>query len=165
MTLPSLHIFTDGACRGNHSKLKNQRRASWAAIFMDDFNHLSKAAVINGGMVTNNMAELSAIKYVLHTIKENELPGKCSSIEIHTDSDYSLKCITVYAPKWKKMGWTKWKGGGAIKNLSLIKECFNLMQEFGPLVKMSWTKGHSTETSFEAKGNRQADEAANKVLD
>jgi hypothetical protein len=63
------------------------------------------------------------------------------------------------------MGWTKGKGGGVIKNLSLIKECFNLMQEFGPLVKMSWTKGHSTGISFEAKGNRQADEAANKVLD
>lgn len=163
--LPDCHIFTDGACSGNNLKDVTKRRAAWATVIIGDHAHLSKSGRCDPSTtsVTNNIAELTAIKYALNTIKEHDLRAKSALVEIHTDSEYSLKCLTVHAPRWKRRGWTR-PTGGPIKNLPLIKECFQLLQEFGGSVQMSWTKGHSTESTFEAQGNRMADEAARDAL-
>ena len=161
----SIHVFTDGACSGNHTKDESKRRAGWAFVFVGSHEHLNRSAKMDGSTekITNNTAELNAIKAALETIKENGLLKETLTVHLHTDSSYSRDCLLKYAPGWKKNGWKK--RDGPIKNLALIKSCVALLDTLGPRMVVSWTKGHATDESFEAKGNRLADEAANKARD
>ena len=45
-----------------------------------------------------------------------------NTVEVCSDSAYSINCIRSWAPNWEKKGWTK--PGGAIKNLEIIQDCY-----------------------------------------
>lgn len=74
--------------------------------------------------------------------------------EIHSDSEFWIKVLTVWAPGWKKKGWKKSKG--EIKNLSLVKKLYELYMENE--VKLIWVRGHDGNEM-----NELADEFANKA--
>jgi ribonuclease HI len=75
--------------------------------------------------------------------------------EIHTDSEFWVKVVKEWAPKWKLNNWHK-KGGG-IKNLDLVKQLYHLYCT-KPDVRLTWTRGH-----IGTIGNELADEWANKA--
>lgn len=155
-------IFTDGACPGNHQKDMTLRRAGWAVVFKGEFAHLTTSGRLDldaGDKLTNNVAELTAILNALRIVKENKL----SQVALYTDNEYCLNTLTRDAPKWKARGW-RLASGKPVANMDLVKNAYALYSELGRRVKIIWTKGHSTADSFEAKGNQEADDLANKAL-
>lgn len=73
-------------------------------------------------------------------------------VEIHTDSEFWINVLEKWAPTWQENNWTK--KSGAIKNLDLVKELYELYQSHD--VKLVWVKGHNgTEL------NELADRSAN----
>ncbi|MDO4612346.1 MAG: ribonuclease H [Candidatus Saccharibacteria bacterium] len=74
--------------------------------------------------------------------------------EIHTDSEFWINVVTKWAPGWKMRGWRK--SGGEIKNLDIVKELYELYEEYP--VELVWVRGH-----VGTKLNEMADEWANKA--
>ena len=160
-----IHIFTDGSCSGNNQKDMSKRRAGWATVFMGDHAHLSTSGKLDAStsLITNNVAELTAIQTALRIVKEQHFTRDGHTVHLHTDSDYSKNCLRRDAPRWQRNGWKR--RDGPIKNLDLIKSCYGLLKELGPKMTVSWTKAHTGGGSFEAKGNALADAEANKARD
>jgi ribonuclease HI len=71
-------------------------------------------------MGTNNTAELNALCHALRMAEAEIETG--NSVEVCSDSAYSINCVRSWAPNWEKKGWKK--PGGAIKNLEIIQDCY-----------------------------------------
>ncbi len=100
--LPVVHLFTDGACRGNPGP------GGWAFVL----RHVAtgKEMERNGGEAesTNNRMELEAVVQGLMALK------KPCFVELFTDSVYVGKGLSEWMKKWKSNDWkrregTKWK--------------------------------------------------------
>lgn len=74
--------------------------------------------------------------------------------EIHTDSEFWINVLTKWAPGWSAKGWRK--SGGAIKNLELVQEAYDLF--LTSRAKLVWVRGHNGHA-----GNELADVWANKA--
>ena len=72
--------------------------------------------------------------------------------EIHSDSEFWINVLTKWAGGWAANGWKK--KTGAIKNLDLVKELYELYNKYS--VKLVWEKGHDG-----IELNEMADEWAN----
>ena len=68
---------------------------------------------------TNQKAELYAIKHLLENNKED--------IIIHTDSQYSISCLTDWYKRWYKNGW-KTSSKKPVINKKLIQSILHLME-------------------------------------
>jgi ribonuclease HI len=76
------------------------------------------------------------------------------SCEIHTDSEFWIKVMTEWAPKWAENDWKK--KNGPIKNLDIVQKLYEL---YNPnTVNLVWEKGHAG-----IEYNEMADEWANKA--
>lgn len=104
--------------------------AGCVLIYKGNEKHLSVS--IEGG--TNNIAELSAPLIGLRELKE-----KCK-VRIHTDSAYTINCMTKWCRGWKLSGW-KTSSGLPVKNADLIKELDILCNYH--VVEWVKVKGHS----------------------
>ena len=69
---------------------------------------------------TNNKAELTAILRALELCSKNKI---YEQIIIYTDSDYSIKCITVWYPQWVEQ--KKLKNRKNIDILHKINQYYN----------------------------------------
>lgn len=74
--------------------------------------------------------------------------------EIHTDSEFWINVLSKWAPGWAAKGWRK--SGGAIKNLELVQEAYELYYTTKP--KLVWVRGHNGHEQ-----NELADVWANKA--
>tara|TARA_Y100001956_G_scaffold4944_2_gene4479 strand:- start:6827 stop:7342 length:516 start_codon:yes stop_codon:yes gene_type:complete len=83
---------------------------------------------------TNNISELTACIIALENLKE---PCK---VELYTDSQYCIKCMTEWLSGWKRRGW-KTANKGDVKNVDLIKKLDKLCQLHD--VQWNWVKGHN----------------------
>lgn len=114
-----IEIYTDGACSGNPGP-------GGVGILMLYKTHRKEFSIFLGN-VTNNIAELTAIKYALEKVKDKTLP-----ITIYTDSEYSIGSLTK---NWK-----------AKKNQELIHSIKSLMTTFSQITFVK-VKGHSNNTN------------------
>lgn len=129
-------IYTDGSCRANKKGgvgivlLKNGEKISEGNYSYED--------------VTNNIMELNAIKIALKSVI-----SEIDSLEIITDSEYAIGCITN--PTWHPK-----------KNVALIGQIKELLVKTQKLVKtpikITHIKGHSTD-----KWNNLADKLATEA--
>lgn len=82
------------------------------------------------------------------------------SVIIHTDSKYTIDCLTEWYKGWQKKNW-KSSTGEDVKNQDIIRPTIKKMYEDrlqeGALTDLKWVKGHST-----THGNQQADMLAVK---
>ena len=138
-----IHIYTDGACRGNPGP------GGWGALLK--CNSYSKE--INGAsqLTTNNIMELTAVIESLKLIKN---PSK---IIITTDSTYVKNGITEWIHNWKLKGW-KTANKKPVKNKQLWQELDVLTTNHQ--IEWKWVKGHAGHA-----GNERADELANEGID
>lgn len=116
---------------------------------------------------TNQRAELYAIYTVLHNLEgicDTLFPGQVISdssssiikVEIRTDSQYSIGCLTKWHASWKRNGWRK-GDGSTPSNLSLIQACLTLLTTRAKrfMIHFSHVSAHSG-----IPGNERADELA-----
>ena len=141
-----INIYCDGACSPNPGKSgtgiaiyqKEQLVELWYGLFE-----------LNG---TNNTAELNGMLESLK-LAENYIYDK-QNVQILSDSKYSIDCITKWAKGWKAKGWTRGKGE-EIKNLEVIKGCFEYYERLKANITISHVRGHAN-----IEGNELSDRMA-----
>lgn len=156
-----LKVYTDGSALANGQK---DCCCGGIGVFFEDNDTRNIHKEIYRKGITNNQCELLAIYEAIIQIKQTEDISRIH-VEFCSDSEYSIKVITKWAPQWRKNGWKK--KGGDIKNLNLIK---HIMKEIVDLrYNFKHVKAHKmckfpkhTEQYKEWYGNYMADQFANQ---
>ena len=102
-------------------------------------------------MGTNNTAELNALYHALRMAEAEIKTG--NTVEVCSDSAYSINCIRSWAPNWEKKGWKK--PGGEIKNLEIIQDCYAIYRRIEEELKLTHVAAH-----VGTEGNELADRMA-----
>ncbi|MEX3628654.1 MAG: ribonuclease HI [Burkholderia sp.] len=139
MTLQSIDIYTDGACKGNPGP------GGWGALLR--FGDQEKELFGGEAGTTNNRMELLAVIKALEALKR-----RCRVV-VHTDSQYVQKGISEWIHGWKKKGWVT-AAKTPVKNADLWKQLDELV--VGHEIEWRWVKGHAGHAE-----NERADALAN----
>jgi ribonuclease HI len=138
-------IYCDGACEPNPGRAGSgvvvYRAGQLAQLWFGLYNPMG----------TNNSAELNALYHALR-MAETEIDAG-NSVEVCSDSAYSINCIRSWAPGWEKKGWKK--PGGEIKNLEIIKDCYAIYCGIKKELNLTHVAGHAG-----TEGNELADRMA-----
>lgn len=126
-----MNIYIDGSCR------PKTRFGSYGILIIDDKGN-RRTLTGTREDVTNNIMELTAFIECLKYIKENDL-DKDNVIEIFCDSQYVVKGITEWYPKWKANNYQT--STGPVKNLDLWKHAIKLSKDVK--ARLTWVKGHA----------------------
>lgn len=144
-----VRIYTDG------SSLANGRAGSRAGVgvWFGEGDRRNIAERLIGDPQTNQRAELQAIYRALEVAPIDE------PVQIFTDSQYSINCVTQWAVSWQRKGW-KTAAGEEVKNQDIIRRVLQRMEErkkAGAATMYQWVKGHVMN-----RGNEAADALAVK---
>lgn len=138
-------IYCDGACEPNPgnagSGIVVYRAGKLAELWYGLYNPMG----------TNNTAELNALYHALRMAEAEIKTG--NSVEVCSDSGYSINCIRSWAPNWEKKGWKK--PGGEIKNLEIIRDCYVIYQRIKKELTLTHVAAH-----VGTEGNELADRMA-----
>lgn len=142
-----LRIYTDG------SSLANGKEGSRAGlgVFFGDGDPRNISERLHGEPQTNQRAELMAMLRALQTVPLEQ------KVQIYSDSQYSINCVTQWALGWKKKGW-RTATGEEVKNQDIIRSVLDKMEErakAGGDTLYHWVKGHAAD-----RGNTAADRLA-----
>ena len=124
--MSSVELFTDGACLGNPGP------GGWAALL----RHAGGEREISGGEghTTNNRMELMAVIAGLEALR------RPCAVTLTTDSQYVMRGIVEWMPRWIAKGW-RTAAGESVKNRDLWER---LVKALAPHdVKWSWVRGHA----------------------
>ena len=144
--LADINIYCDGACSPNPGK-----SGTGMAVYHKQ-NLVELWYGLYEPMGTNNTAELNGMLAAFKYAQGHISQGK--TVQVLSDSKYSIDCITKWAKGWQAKGWTRGKGE-EIKNLEVIKQCFTLYQALKNNLIISHVKGHSNN-----EGNELSDRMA-----
>jgi ribonuclease HI len=140
--MKQVHIFTDGACRGNPGP------GGWAALlrYGDTEKEISGAEQ----HTTNNRMELLAAIMALKV-----LTRKCHVI-LHTDSQYVRNGITEWRVGWQRNGW-RTAAKKPVKNVDLWQAL--AAEAARHEIEWRWVRGHSGHVE-----NERVDELARMAI-
>ena len=112
-----LYIFTDGSSR--KAQTPNDFNSGFGVFLNLKCTNIKEQFTDNK---TNNQCELMALDYSFKLIVRyyRELSDMNKVIKIVSDSEYSIKCISVWLAAWKKNNWKTAKGED-VKNRDLIE--------------------------------------------
>ena len=143
MQAKAIHIYTDGACKGNPGP------GGWGALLR--FNGEERELFGGEALTTNNRMELTAVIEALGALKRR------SHVLLHTDSQYVQKGITEWIRGWKARGW-RTASREPVKNVDLWKRLDEVAAQHD--IDWIWVKGHAGH-----EGNERADALANKGVE
>jgi len=138
-----IHIYTDGACKGNPGP------GGWGAVL--EWNGKEREMFGGEPATTNNRMELTAVIEALGALK------RPSRVRVFTDSQYVQKGITEWLRGWKARGW-KTAAREPVKNVDLWKKLDEVVRTHD--IDWIWVKGHAGH-----EGNERADALANKGVE
>jgi ribonuclease HI len=161
-----LLVYTDGSAS---SKTK---KAAIGIAFSGSYEPYDHSEQLPNGS-TNQLAELYAIAKALEIIAQRvKQKHDITTIEIWTDSDYSVKCAYQWGDNWEKNGWTT-GNGDEVKYQTYIEFIRMMLKSMGDNVKLRHIKelnlkSHQSEPSdmyakMVWKGNKRADVLARKL--
>lgn len=141
--MADIHIYTDGACKGNPGP------GGWGVVLRSGQHEKE----LWGGEkeTTNNRMELTAVIRALEALK------RPVSACIYTDSKYVQKGISEWIHNWKRNGW-RTSAKAPVKNADLWEQLDKLVAQHK--LEWIWVKGHAGDP-----GNEQADALANKGIE
>ena len=134
--------YTDGSSFNNH--LKEDQRSGGVGVYFpkEDIPNISFTLI--DGKISNNVAELTAIKMAIETIIDNSNFKRDDFIKIYTDSGYSKDCLEKYCLQWQNNNWKKnGKSNNEIKNLELIKELWYIYNKYN--ISLTHIRSHQPE--------------------
>ena len=143
MNIPSVEIYTDGACSGNPGV------GGWASVLL--YEQHKKELYGNDKETTNNRMELTAVIEALKALK------RPCNVTLYSDSKYVIDSINKdWVYKWEANNWIKSDRKPAL-NTDLWKELLALLEVHR--VKFVWVKGHNGN-----EYNERCDELAVKAI-
>jgi ribonuclease HI len=156
----SINVYTDGSSLGNGRVGAvggvgvyfgpQDVRSVCVVVFPPYTNDLDRniSEPLRGERQTNQRAELTAIARALDHVAIDR------TLTIHTDSNYSIKCLTEWFQKWETNKWRN-SSGKEVENKDLIKPIIARIREremCGAKTHLKWIKGHANDP-----GNTAAD--------
>lgn len=113
-----LTIYTDG------SRITGSNKAGYAGIgiWFGNNDHRNCSIPILEVGATNQYAEIMAFYYGLQIVQYVD------SVEICTDSQYTINCMTRWNSSWERNGWKTTKGKDVLY-ANIIKECTLLLRQ------------------------------------
>lgn len=146
-------IYTDGACKNNGSaNAKSGIGIHFSLTNKIKINDISEKLITDKH--TNNKAELTAILKSLELCDKYNINEK---IVIYTDSDYSIKCITLWYKEWVLQNKTKDR-----KNIDILHKINHYYQKYD--IIFNHIRSHTGLTDIHSKGNEIADRLATECL-
>ena len=146
-------IYTDGACKNNGSaNAKSGIGIHFSLTNKIKINDISEKIITDKH--TNNKAELTAILKSLELCDKYNINEK---IVIYTDSDYSIKCITLWYKEWVLQNKTKDR-----KNIDILHKINHYYQKYD--IIFNHIRSHTGLTDIHSKGNEIADRLATECL-
>lgn len=144
-------VYTDGSC------LKNNYETSCGYGVYFPNNELPNIGrpFVNLPL-TNQRAELYAIYKALHKITSNLV---FDTIHIYSDSEYSIKSLTIWIKNWKKNNW-KTSSNKYVMNQDIIKKIDEILQKYPDKITFTHVRSHTGFTDPHSLGNEKADRLA-----
>ncbi len=136
----TVHIWTDGACKGNPG------RGGWGAYLV--WGEREKEIFGGDPETTNNRMELTAVIEGLRAL------SRPCRVVLHVDSTYVMNGITTWIRGWQANGW-RTKDKKPVKNAELWRALADEVARHA--VTWEWVKGHAGDP-----GNEHADALANR---
>ena len=156
-------IFTDGSTLNNQNSKKGTAFGGYGGYIIYSNGHEKMySEPLEGDKITNQVAELTAYKYGLNLIIEQNIKD---FIYVYSDSMYVINIYTSWIKKWEADGWKK-SDNKEIENIDLIKEIYSLIKESNLKIFYKHVKAHQnkpqegTDEYFLWFGNNKADELA-----
>jgi ribonuclease HI len=145
-------MFTDGSCI---KKKNTEAKCGYGVYFPNkELKNISKSFDI--GELTNQRAELYAIykgiKKVCHNVDFDFL-------NIYTDSEYSIKSLTIWIENWKKNKW-KTANNKEVANQDIIKKIDKYLQKYKTKIYFHHIRSHTGKQDFYSLCNEKADNLA-----
>ena len=140
MTNTTVHLYTDGACKGNPGP------GGWGVLLR--YGRHEKELCGGEAETTNNRMELTAV------IRGLEALNRPCQVTIHTDSHYVKNGMESWIHGWKKNGW-KTAAKQPVKNAELWQQLDQQVARHQ--VSWQWVKGHAGHPE-----NERADQLANQ---
>jgi ribonuclease HI len=144
-------VFTDGSCL----KKKSGTLCGYACYFpYKELPNISRK--FTHIPLTNQRAELYAIYKALHGITKNY---DFKQLIIYSDSEYSIKSVTLWINTWKKNNW-KTANKKPVMNLDIIKKIDDILQKYSDKIKFIHVMAHTLKSDFLSKSNEITDKLA-----
>jgi ribonuclease HI len=143
--MDGIRLYTDGACIGNPGP------GGWAYVFPNDGDPVEACGSDARTHTTNNKMELTA------AIRGLEATPVGRTVSLTTDSDYVVKGMTEWLPKWQSNGWRNSKKE-SVANRDLWERLVELAAVRA--VTWRWVKGHADENAGGDRWNHRCDELA-----
>lgn len=125
--MSTITVSTDGSALGNPNGAMGW---AWA-------DHVGGGC--DAGGATNGTNQIGELCAVLQALRTHRGPD---TLIIESDSQYAIKCSSVWLPGWKRNGW-KNSQKQPVKNAPIIKAIdYEISHREGP-VRFSWVKGHA----------------------
>ena len=146
-------VFTDGSFI--RSKNNQADLCGYGIHFPNgEFADISKKFTKNP--LTNQRAELYAIYKAIKIITNT---NKDINIKIYTDSEYSIKSLTLWIINWKKNNWIA-TTGKPVMNKDIIEKIDKLIEEHNGEIKFQHVRSHTGKKDFESIHNDIVDKLA-----
>lgn len=152
-----MDIFCDGACLRNGDRLFGSAGIGvYVLLENKPFAQVSERLEEDEPQ-TNQRAELQALKKALEYAVE--CPEEYD-IRIFSDSEYAIKCITVWASQWRRNNWMKKTENEEVMHKHLIEEAYFLWLSIQSRVTIEHVKSHTEKQDWKSQGNKVADRLA-----
>ena len=124
-----ISVYCDGGCSGNPGP------GAWAFVIPGENSSYTKGSGVRA-MTTNNVMELAS---AYSGIMQAKAMG-ATEIELVSDSQYLLKGLTEWAPKWAMSNWRK-SDGVAVLNRKAWEVLLAITKNM--TIKTRYVRGHS----------------------
>lgn len=137
-----IHVYTDGSTRFNGS----DNAMGGIGVWFGEDNCLNLSEIVDGGKVTNQRCELTAVIRSIeivssnHDVSDSGVDENKKKLIVFTDSMYVVSGMNDYIPNiWSKNDWHN----NTVANLDLWKRLLELHNKRGNIEYM-WVKGHAS---------------------
>ena len=169
----SFAIYCDGACK-NNGKRNAKAGYGLSVQYNNKEVYLISKALEDSESQTNQRAELRALfdaleiayKKIVYLSNKLELKIPIKKVHIYSDSEYSINCLTKWAPSWSKRGWRK-ADGKDVLHVDIIKPMFEEWTKWNMYnrglmydIQIHHVRSHTGKTDPISLGNERADELA-----
>jgi ribonuclease HI len=152
--MKELIIFTDGSCMKNIFTTKCGYGVHYPGKEIPDVSE-----PFNIVPNTNQRTELYAIYRALTDVIKYLDIDKIDKIIIYSDSEYSIKSITLWIDVWEKNGW-KTSNKQPVKNLDIIKKINDIYKKYRHKIKLTHVRAHTGKTDYFSIHNDIVDKLA-----
>ena len=144
-------VYTDGSQIG-----KGPKSLCGYGIFFPNQELKSIGKPFTHLPLTNQRAELYAIYKALKLIIKKLT---FDSIKIFTDSEYSIKSLTIWVHKWRLNGW-RTANKKPVENTDIIKKIDAIIQQYPNKIFFEHVRSHTGKPDEKSINNDQADKLA-----